>query len=103
MGWQFSGFIAWFLWRAIYLSKLPRFEKKVRVALDWALDLIFTKDLVQFVTDRAPHVSHAAAVNGEPAGLTATVPGEAQSVMPLPRLAAAYHVEQEWLRKSRLF
>lgn len=24
--------------RTIYLSKLPRFEKKVRVALDWALD-----------------------------------------------------------------
>jgi len=94
MGWQFSGFVAWFLWRAIYLSKLPRFEKKMRVALDWALDLIFTKDLVQFVTDRAPHVSQAAAVNGESAGLTATVPGEAQSVMPLPRLAAAYHVGQ---------
>ena len=41
----------------IYLSKLPRFEKKVRVALDWFLDLIFSKDLVQFQTERAPHVS----------------------------------------------
>ena len=32
-----------------YLSKLPRFEKKVRVALDWTLDLLFSKDLVQFM------------------------------------------------------
>lgn len=49
MGINFSGFIAWWLWRTIYLSKLPRFEKKVRVALDWFLDLLFSKDLVQFM------------------------------------------------------
>jgi len=49
MGVNFSGFIAWWMWRTIYLSKLPRFEKKVRVALDWTLDLLFSKDLVQFM------------------------------------------------------
>jgi NADH dehydrogenase len=49
MGVKFSGFIAWWMWRTIYLSKLPRFEKKVRVALDWTLDLLFSKDLVQFM------------------------------------------------------
>lgn len=58
LGIKFSGFIAWWLWRTIYLSKLPRFEKKLRVALDWTLDLLFTKDLVQFQTFRAPTVSH---------------------------------------------
>ena len=57
-GINFSGFVAWWLWRTIYLSKLPRFEKKLRVALDWTLDLLFTKDLVQFQTFRAPVVSH---------------------------------------------
>jgi len=56
-GFNFSGFIAWWLWRTIYLSKLPRFEKKLRVALDWTLDLVFGKDLVQFQTFRAPTVS----------------------------------------------
>ena len=45
--------MAWWLWRTIYLSKLPRFEKKLRVALDWTLDLIFSKDLVQFLDIRA--------------------------------------------------
>jgi len=57
-GFNFSGFLAWWMWRTIYLSKLPRFEKKVRVALDWTLDLFFSKDLVQFQTLRAPVVSH---------------------------------------------
>lgn len=59
LGFNFSGFIAWWLWRTIYLSKLPRTEKKVRVALDWTLDLLFSKDLVQFNTFRSPTVSGA--------------------------------------------
>jgi NADH dehydrogenase len=59
MGINFSGFLAWWLWRTIYLSKLPRFEKKLRVALDWTLDLLFSKDLVQFITLRAPTMSRA--------------------------------------------
>jgi NADH dehydrogenase len=50
LGLNFSGFLAWFLWRTIYLSKLPRLEKKIRVALNWTLDLFFSKDLVRFST-----------------------------------------------------
>jgi NADH dehydrogenase len=57
LGINFSGFSAWWLWRTIYLSKLPRFEKKLRVAFDWTLDLLFSKDLVQFLDIRAPMVS----------------------------------------------
>ncbi|HWV44744.1 MAG TPA: NAD(P)/FAD-dependent oxidoreductase [Nitrospira sp.] len=52
LGVKFSGFIAWWLWRTIYLLKLPRFEKKVLVALDWTLDVLFSKDLVHFRTTR---------------------------------------------------
>lgn len=62
MGVNFSGFIAWWMWRTIYLSKLPRLEKKVRVALGWSLDLFFSKDLVQFKTNEpatVPRVSAA--------------------------------------------
>ncbi len=59
MGLRFSGFVAWLLWRSIYLAKLPRFERKVRVALDWALDLVFSKDLVQFHAPKAPALSSA--------------------------------------------
>ncbi len=56
-GVNFSGFFAWWLWRTIYLGKLPRFEKKCRVAIDWTLDLLFAKDFVQFLTVRAPAMS----------------------------------------------
>jgi NADH dehydrogenase len=50
-----SGFLAWWMWRTIYLSKLPRLEKKIRVALDWTLDLLFSKDLCQFIDVRQEH------------------------------------------------
>jgi NADH dehydrogenase len=45
LGFNFSGFFAWWLWRTIYLSKLPGLDKKVRVAFDWTLDLLFRKDI----------------------------------------------------------
>ena len=45
-GHKFSGLLAWFMWRTIYLSKLPGLERKARVALDWALDLVFPRDIV---------------------------------------------------------
>ncbi len=57
LGINFSGFAAWWLWRTVYLCKLPRLEKKLRVAFDWTLDLIFSKDLVQFQEIRAPMIS----------------------------------------------
>src|SRR5438093_12792 len=44
-GFNFSGFFAWWMWRTVYLSKLPSLDKKVRVAFDWTLDLLFPKDV----------------------------------------------------------
>jgi NADH:quinone reductase (non-electrogenic) len=44
-GFNFSGFFAWWMWRTIYLSKLPGLDKKIRVAFDWTLDLVFPKDV----------------------------------------------------------
>ncbi len=58
---RFSGIVAWWLWRGIYLGKLPGLQKKVRVALDWTLDLVFSKDLVQVPTLRSPTMSEAEA------------------------------------------
>lgn len=47
LGLTFSGFFAWWLWRSVSLSKLSRLEKKLRVALDWTLDLSFAKDFAR--------------------------------------------------------
>lgn len=45
MGMRFSGFIAWWMWRTIYLSKLPGFQRKLRVMVDWTFDLFFDRDI----------------------------------------------------------
>jgi NADH dehydrogenase len=45
-GHRFSGLAAWVLWRGIYLAKLPGVEKRLRVFLDWMLDLVFPRDIV---------------------------------------------------------
>jgi len=52
LGMRFSGFVAWWLWRSVYLAKLPGFAKKVRVAIQWTLDLLFSRQIEQFVTLR---------------------------------------------------
>jgi NADH dehydrogenase len=49
-GFQFSGLLAWLMWRTIYLMKLPRLEKKIQVALHWTMDLFFSRDLSQILT-----------------------------------------------------
>jgi NADH dehydrogenase len=89
LGLNFSGFIAWFLWRTIYLSKLPRLEKKLRVALDWALDLLFTKDLVHFMILRSggesrPDSAESAASEGKSAVQKAVAGGATQTSPSLP-------------------
>jgi NADH:ubiquinone reductase (H+-translocating) len=57
LGVKFSGLVAWVLWRTIYLAKLPGRQKKVRVAMDWTLDLVFSKDIVELPTLRSPTMS----------------------------------------------
>jgi NADH dehydrogenase len=51
-GFKFSGLIAWGMWRGIYLMKLPRLAKKLRVMMDWTLDLMFGRDIEQMITLR---------------------------------------------------
>ena len=52
-GLKLSGFLAWWLWRTVYLMKLPGLDRKIRVAVDWTLDLLLPSDIVQLRTDRA--------------------------------------------------
>ena len=51
-GFKFSGFIAWWMWRSVYLIKLPRLVKKLRVMMAWTLDLLFGRDIEQMITLR---------------------------------------------------
>jgi NADH dehydrogenase len=51
-GVKFSGFAAWWLWRTVYLAKLPGLAKKLRVLVGWTLDLFFGREIEQMVTVR---------------------------------------------------
>lgn len=57
LGLRLHGFFAWWLWRTIYLGKLPGLERKVRVVLDWTLDLLFPRDITLLKTLLRPPVA----------------------------------------------
>jgi NADH dehydrogenase len=45
LGLRFSGLIAWFMWRSIYLMKLPGIDRKLRVMAEWTFELFFPRDI----------------------------------------------------------
>jgi NADH:ubiquinone reductase (H+-translocating) len=51
-GIKFSGFFAWWFWRSVYLMKLPRLAKKLRVMSSWTLDIFFGQEIEQMITVR---------------------------------------------------
>ena len=50
-GIRIRGWIAWFMWRGYYWSRVPGIGGKARVALDWFLTSIFGSDPVQLKVD----------------------------------------------------
>jgi NADH dehydrogenase len=55
-----TGFLAWFLWRTYYLMRLPGLDRKLHVAFDWTLELLFPRDIAELrVYTRNAHSSAA--------------------------------------------
>lgn len=65
LGLHLSGFVAWFLWRGIYLAKLPTLARKLEVAIDWAWQLFFAPNIVQLQMSRTNRVGRAHYAAGE--------------------------------------
>ncbi len=65
MGLKLSGLLAWFLWRSVYLMKLPGLRCKIRVGIDWALDLFFPRDIAMIKVDRTTQLQRAHFREGE--------------------------------------
>jgi NADH dehydrogenase len=59
LGMRISGFPAWVMWRGVYLFKLPTWSRRIKVALDWAWDVLFPRDLSFLNTDATQQVTHA--------------------------------------------
>ena len=56
-GFILTGFLAWALWRTYYLARLPGIDRRLRVTVDWTLDLFFSRDIAEFrvYTQRSHH------------------------------------------------
>jgi NADH dehydrogenase len=47
MGLKFRGFPGWFLHRSYHLLAMPTLTRKVKIAMDWTVALLFPRDLAQ--------------------------------------------------------
>ena len=47
-GMKISGFVAWLLWRGVYLLKIPTLARKARLFLEWNWAMFFPPDIVHF-------------------------------------------------------
>ena len=56
-GIRLSGFLAWFMWRAVYLMKMPGLDRKIRVGADWFIALLLQPDLVQLKLSDPPGIA----------------------------------------------
>ncbi|MFL5343711.1 MAG: NAD(P)/FAD-dependent oxidoreductase [Hyalangium sp.] len=52
MGVRMAGFLAWIIWRTLYLVKLVGFSNKLRVVIDWTLDLLVERSISQIHATR---------------------------------------------------
>lgn len=43
-----TGRFVWFIWRTIYLSKMPTLRKKIYIGITWALGLFYPRDTTKF-------------------------------------------------------
>lgn len=59
---HFSGLPAWAMWRAIYWAKMPDLRQRIRILLDWAMDLVLGRDIV---VETAPSVPASSTGDGK--------------------------------------
>ncbi len=50
-GVKLLGFPAWFIWKTVYMLKLPTLAARVRVVLDWTVELFFERDVSELTVD----------------------------------------------------
>ena len=51
-GIKIAGFVAWWLFRTVYLAKMPSWSRRIRIVMDWTTDLFFKRDVVQLGVPR---------------------------------------------------
>ncbi len=79
LGVRLTGFLAWFAWRTYYLFALPGWERRLRVAFDWTLDLLFPPDIVELKVEPLQ------------TGQEAVTAGSAPPQKPVAKEASSFH------------
>jgi NADH dehydrogenase len=44
---RLTGFLAWWIRRTYYLFQMPRWERRLRIVLDWTVALFFRPDITK--------------------------------------------------------
>jgi NADH:ubiquinone reductase (H+-translocating) len=65
-GIKLRGWLAWFMHRSYHVSRMPTFNRKVRVVADWTLGLFFPRDIVALGQIQQPRRDFAEAALPEP-------------------------------------
>ncbi len=90
LGVRLSGFLAWVLWRGVYLFKLPTWARRLHVGADWAWLLLFPRDLAHLRSRQTDRVARAHFQPGDwivrnhdvPANLLVICAGEVEVLRP---------------------
>ncbi|CUH82516.1 FAD-dependent oxidoreductase [Tropicibacter naphthalenivorans] len=65
-GVKLSGYVAWLLWRAYYLSFMPGFDTKLRVFMNWMLDGLRPRSVVALQVPNAQAARYVHYAAGDP-------------------------------------
>jgi NADH:ubiquinone reductase (H+-translocating) len=90
LGLKVSGSLAWVMWRAIYLGKMPTLARKVQIGFDWLWDMFFARDIVQLnqrQTHRVPRAHY------EPGQFVYRQGDEAEELFVIERGTAGVYAE----------
>ena len=52
LGIKLAGFLAWLGWKLVYTLKLPTLAARLRVVLDWTVELFFERDVSELTVER---------------------------------------------------
>jgi NADH dehydrogenase len=65
-GIKLKGFVAWFMHRTYHLSRMPTFNRKVRVCSDWTQALLFRREVVSLEQIHEPKAEFTRAIGQPP-------------------------------------
>jgi NADH:ubiquinone reductase (H+-translocating) len=66
-GLKFKGFLGWFLHRSYHLLAMPTWTRRVKIAMDWTVALLFPRDLAQLGSLGRPRDPFERASGDQPA------------------------------------